>query len=313
MHARHEPDKQFVENLEWQIGGEIRRRSRAVVGAHPAWRLARAALLVVVSMAFGAAAMGASYQIEESWRRDLLLAGLEVRVELARQRAQLAAVELQRVQRQFEVGIVDEQTRSMTELQVADARAQVTMLELDLEEVRAGGREPRNDVAAPLVSGRDFVSERIEIEIDVINRRLGLALEELQRAQQRHDIGVETTSNVESLRSGMQRIQAQRGQLGDRLTFRRGFLDGEITAVEAELYVMRSEAERSSEALRSQIMAVATEVERMRSRVDTGTADANALLVLQLGLAEIEAELRLAQIEQQIIQRELDAQREPRR
>jgi len=310
MLDRHEPDKQFSDNLEWQIGSEARRRNRSATSVHPLWRLARVATVVVLSMTLGAAAMGASYQIEESWRKELLVTSLEVRLQLARQRIVLAAEEVARVQRQFDVGALGEETLASAQLQLADLESRVRMQELDYEEVSASGREPLNDISSPLVTGRDFVSERIELEVDLMDRHLELAMGELQRQTALSDVGFVSGASMQSAELAVEALQVQRRSLWDRLEHRESFLAGDITAVEAELQILGAEAENKAEILRYRVTAMATEVEDMRSRARVGVVGEATARLVELQLAEVEAELRLAELEIEIVRRELEARRQ---
>lgn len=313
MLDRHEPDEQFVDKLEWQIAGEVRRRNRATTQAHPMWRWARVAALVLISMSLGAAAVAATYQIEESWRRELLVAGLEVRIELARQRLTLAGQEVQRTERQVAAGALSEATLTRVRMDVANSRTHLQRMELDLEEVRISGREPRDDIAAPLVGGRDFVSERIQLQLEAMSRHRAAVIGEMRDAQRRADAGVTADTEVGMAQAQVRAIQAQRAELDGRLAYRQGFLDGDLTAVEAELYLLREEAESREEALRANLAPYVTGLDNIRARVAAGAETDSTLLQAQLQVAQMEAELRLAEQELEIIERELNARRQAQR
>ena len=310
MQDKHEPDEKFVDQLEWQLASEIRRRDRAEATTHPMWRLARVALLVIVSMSLGAAAVAATYQIDESWRRDLLVAGLEVRIEMLRQRMALASEEVDRTRQQVAAGTLSEATLTGAQLGVANARTQLERMELDLEEVRISGREPRNDIVAPLVGGRDFVSERIQLELQVVSRQLAAVIAEQREAQQRVEAGAASGSEVQMWEAEVRSIQAHRGELDGRLSYRGAFLDGGLSAVEAELYLLREEAERREEALRANLTRYVAELDETRARVAAGVESDSSLTLAQYNLSQMQAELRLAQQELQIIEGELRARRE---
>jgi hypothetical protein len=306
MLDRHEPDKQFVDNLEWQIGAEVRRRNRNTTPGHPLWRLARVAAVVLVSMALGAAAMGASYQIEESWRKELLVSKLEMRANLVGQRLQMLAGEMERLERQYEAGVISKETLGQSRLQLAEAEMQAKMTQLEMEEVMLSGREPNDEFSAPLVDGRDFVSERIRLQVELLNRHLQAAVEELQRAQERVEAGVTRRAEVDALQVAMREVMAQRDVQENRLTMREGILQGRISPLEAELVQLRADAEHRAEVLRLRLTGAATEVEDYRSRVAAGVADEGTLRQMELQLSEIEAQLQLAEREQQIVEGELD-------
>lgn len=310
MHAKHEPDKQFVENLEWQIGGEIRRRNRAAASAHPVWRLARAALLVVVSMAFGAAAMGASYQIEESWRRQLLETDLEVRLELARKRLELAGEEAAGVERRAAVGNAGGQEVRRTRMLLAELEAQQHLMELQFEEVRATGREPLGEVSSPVVRGRDFVTERLEVELALANQTLELARPDLERERIKLDIGTGDRLQFEAMRLSVSQYEQRVQSLNDRLAIRRGFLAGEMTGVEAELMVRIADTQAREAIARQRLGLMQLELAQVQERVRIGIDPPIAANQYELAVAEAEAELRLAQVELEVLRQELQRQRQ---
>ncbi len=312
MLDRHEPDKQFIENLEWPVAGEVRRRNRAAAPLPPLWQLARAAARVVVSMVFGAAAMGASYQIEESWRKELLTSSLEVRLNLALQRVEMSVEEYQRIQGQFEVGVIGEETLAMARLQLADAEAQARTLELELEEIRLTGREPVGEVSSPLVGERDFVSERIRLQMEGAARQLEVAASELQRMQERFEVGVIDRIGLTSVEAAVRQYEGQLTSHERQLEIRQAFLAGELTAVEAELWVLEAEAEERANSMMQQMEFANLEREYFERGVAVGTVDRLMLRQAEFRLAELEAEVRLAELELEILRREMESRRQRR-
>lgn len=310
MLDRHEPDKQFVDKLEWQIGGEVRRRNCAAASAHPLWKLARVAALVIVSMTLGAAAMGASYQIEESWRRELIEADLEVRLELARKRLELAAEEVAAVEQRVAVGVAGAEEQAQMRMFLTDTEARVRLLELQLEEVRATGREPVGEVSSPVVRGRDFVTERLEVELGVAEQMLELVQPEVDRALRRYEIGVDDRAQVEMMRLSLAEYEQRVESLRDRLAIRADFIAGRISAVEAELMVRLSDTEGRTELARRRFELVQQEVDQVRQRVDMGVEERRSLRAYELQLAEAEADLRLAEVELEVLRQELARHRE---
>jgi len=302
MLDRHDPDKQFVQNLEWQIAGEVRRRNRAAVPLSPMWQLA----------VFGAAAMGASYQIEESWRKELLTSSLEVRLNLALQRVEMSAEEYQRIEGQFDVGVIGEETLAMARLQLADAEAQAKTLELELEEIRITGRESVGEVSSPLVDGRDFVSERIRLQMEGAAQQLEVAASELQRMQQRYEVGVVDRIGLTDVEAAVRQYEGQLTSHQRRLEIRQTFLAGELTAVEAELRVLEAEAEERANSFRVQMDLADLQREYFESRAASGAFDQMALRQTEFRLAELEAEVRLAELEMEILRRELESRRQRR-
>ena len=62
---------------------------------------------------------------------------------------------------------------------------------LDLEETKASGEAPRDELYAPLVGGRDFVSERLEIDKKALEADIDLQRGRIERQlKARIDLGL---------------------------------------------------------------------------------------------------------------------------
>jgi hypothetical protein len=73
---------------------------------------------------------------------------------------------------------------------VNEAEAELRSIGLDLEEIRATGREPMHSLTAPLVSGRDFVAERWRVEMTAPIAALALEKTRAAAARGRVEIGI---------------------------------------------------------------------------------------------------------------------------
>ena len=120
-------------------------------------------------------------------------------LELARQRIQLAVEELARVEVRVGIGTAPPLAREQPRLFVAESEVQVRRMELELEEINLSGRESRDDVSAPLVSGRDFVSERLGLEMQIERQRLEMVVAELQAQARRVEVGTMTPFELNGL------------------------------------------------------------------------------------------------------------------
>jgi len=312
MPNKHEPDPQFVENLEWQIGSELRRRNRAGVTQRQSFRVMKIAALMLGSVVLGAAAMGASQQLGESWRRELLEARLEVQLQLAQQRVatQLQALGLTR--EQVELGLQTDNDLIYFELKIAQAETDARIVELELEELRQSGREPLGELSSPLVNGRDFVSERIEARMELARHHLMVVQSEQQRMQERADIGVVSEGDVAGQRIVTVEAEQQITTLQEQLEVRQSYLDSEITAVEAELRLLELEAQRQVVLADEQRQYFQQMLDQFQDAISAGSMHPAAEIQMRTQVAEMEAQLRLAQAELEIVQRELERRREER-
>jgi hypothetical protein len=307
MQSKHEPDPRFVEKLEWQLGTELRRQNRALAARSSPRRLLGMGALVLISVVFGAGAMAASQQMEESWRRELLEASLDVRLDLAMRRLDMQLEELDRVRERVETGLVDVRELSYFELQIAQAETDAKILELEREEIRLSGREPLGEVSSPLVNGRDFVSERIQARMALQQLHVDLMREELDRTIERYQLGLIDEMEVQAREMAVAEAELSLTALQERLEVRQEFVDSRISAVEAEILVLRAESERKAQLLQQQMDLVLVEMDRIQERVGEGVMDPINAAQAELHLAELEAEMQLAQIELEVLERELEA------
>jgi outer membrane protein TolC len=305
MPDKHEPDPRFVDNLEWQLKRELR-RNRASTATRQIYRVLKIAALMLGSVALGAAAMGASQQLQESWRRELLEARLEVRLQLAQQRfeTQRDAIELTRGR--VEQGVVSGRELMFVELQIAQAEADVTVIALELEEIRSTGREPLGELSSPLVDGRDFVSEKINARMQVARERLDVVQRSRERTRQQVDLGVVTERELRAQDLSMLEAEQHLEILDAQLEIRRSYLDSEISAVEAELKLLELEAQSQVILLEQRLEHVELDLGRLLAMIELGVVHQAEALQMTSHLEETEAELRLAQEELDIVRRELE-------
>jgi hypothetical protein len=304
MHDKHEPDPRFVESLEGQLARELRRKKR--VGSRPGVRAMKMGSLIAGSVILGAAAMGFSQQLSDSWRRELLEARLEVQLQLAQQRVQMQLEVLGLTREQVEQGVRNDRDLLYFELRIAEAEADARTGALELEELRQSGREPQGALSAPLVDGRDFVTEKIQVRMEVARHHLDLARGEEELARQRAEVGVVSEDEVQARNLIALQAETQLQSLVQQLELRRAYLDSEITAVEVELKLLEAEAQSQVEILRSQRDHFQNEFSRYEDAVGVGAVHPAAAAEMRTRVAEIEGQLRLAMAELEIVQRELE-------
>jgi len=314
MPHKHEPRDEFVDQLEWQIGREVRHRNR-LRGAGgwslgPRWKTAIAvAALVIVSMSAGAGAVMAAYQAQSNERRDLLIASYQKRAELAQQRQAIAEEQLRDVDRKVAVGMAATIDKADAYKKMNEARTEVATIQLDLEEIRITGREPVNELSSPLVGGRDFVSERLQIVLE----RLELLgeMEDRQRSelQKRVAVGTADPMDLTAARSHLLESKAGRENLRKKLELRKRFLKGEIDAVETVLRAQESEGEQRRQLAVAQIDLAQKEMENATVRVNVGTAPAIDLAKAKLRLQELQTDLAKAELDLALVRRQLDTRK----
>ncbi|MGD8276897.1 MAG: hypothetical protein PVH00_02675 [Gemmatimonadota bacterium] len=305
MTEKHEPDPRFVEGLAGELGRELRRQNRAFGRAGRGLRALKTTGLIMASVAVGAVAMGATQQIGDSWRKELVEARLEVQLRLAREVVQTQQESWGLVRSQVERGVRESGEIAYADYQIAEAEAQVRIAELELEESRLTGREPQDALSSPLVDGRDFVSDRIRARMEVARRHLELARQVGERARQRAAVGIVQESESEEQQLVAREAELELASLTRELELRRDWLGARISPVEAELRLLEAQAGNRVAALELRVRYLRGHLQRFQAAIGAGTMRPAVAVELQTQVAEAEAKLELAQAELRIVREEL--------
>jgi outer membrane protein TolC len=314
MSESHEPRKEFVQSLEWQLGREIRRRNRSPQGLRWTRRLraktrAVVAALMLASMGLGAVGVAAAYQAQGNQHRDVLASSYQQRTDLARRRVALAQEELSSIEKSVSMGLISDENLLAARLKLSESEEQLQLLQLQLEEVRTTGREPLNEISAPVVSGRDFVIERLRAELAGPLAMLQLQQARLKAAEKRVALGILDSSEVEAARARLAEAQAQVDLLGAKIQSREQFIRRKLDASQAELQVIESEAVQRKAALVSKVQLARRELERAAQRVQAGITPRIEEAEVKLKLQELEMELAKADLDLLAVRRSLEQRR----
>jgi hypothetical protein len=192
-----EPDPSFVDRLERQLASEWRHSAasrRGRIRTH-APKLAT----VVLSILAGYGASLAARHYLDSSDKELLLAEASAAVELAEARLGLAETQFAEVQKQVSAGQVDATSLAVSDLELSQIRRELERTRLDYQEIQASGNPVRNQLSAPLVTGRDFVSERLRLELAALHDRVRMTRATLQQAEREVATGVSDGRSVEHM------------------------------------------------------------------------------------------------------------------
>jgi hypothetical protein len=306
MSNRHEPRDAFVSDLEDRLRAELTRQR--VAAPAPRWipqsrrglALATAAV-VLISMAIGGGVVAAAYEAEQNELRDMLVGTYRQRLDLAAQRLDLAQKQLKEVEGRVATGIEVPAAARDARLKVTEAEAEQRVTQIDLDEVRATGREPMKIVSAPLVSGRDLVSDRWRLEMSVKAAALEAAKLDVEAAQTRFDVGLANADDVEA--AGVKRIDLESAlQLAQqKIAIRQTFVGGRITAAVADLRVLEAETEQRRAAAARRIDFSRRQLQIIRTRVEIGTVNPVDVAQAELRLLELELALKKAEYDLALI------------
>jgi outer membrane protein TolC len=311
----HEPTPEFAARLQAQIAAEIQRRNdRAAAPRWSTWTplqvLVAMALVIVVSMGVGGAVVAATYEAQNNQARNELLRPLEQRVELAEFKVGLTAKAEEAAKRRFDVGLTDAKPVLDAGVELARAQVELDIAKLDVEEVRLTSREPRNELSAPRVSGRDFVSERLRTQLSLSEKVLAVEQKLVADMQVRVEIGVMHPVDLEVARGRAQEVEVAMGTVRRKLDIRQQFLAGKMDAVETQLRVLEIEAEQKVKALAPKIELAKQEVTRVNERVQVGLAQAIDAARATLQRLELERELSQAELDLAVIRQRIAEHRD---
>ncbi len=308
----HEPREQFVDGLENRLRADLRRQSLASAARTWSWMpqsrwaasLALSAV-VVVSMALGGSVVAATYEARLGEQRDALLATFDQRFAIAQQRLALAKRQLQDLQQRVSVGIEPPETVLDMRFKVNEAEAELRSIGLDIEEIRATGREPVHSLSAPLVSGRDFVAERWRVEMTAPIAALALEKTRAAAARGRVDVGIAKPGEVDVAATRIAELEAAIEAFERKLTIRQTYLKGGLPARVAELQGLEAENQVRRAALTRRIESARRRVQDLQARIEVGTVNPIDLGEAKLRLQELQLEMTKADYDLLLIRKQL--------
>lgn len=303
MPKSFEPDSQFVDKLEWQLSSEFRRMSRLkpAVGkvAVPRWVVAFSLAAGVLLM--GVAAIKAADSIKGAWRKKIEIARLETDVKLKRAFLEFKRESASKAETQASVGLIRDDEYSAMKLATERSALDLERSLLDLDEVKASGETPRNELYAPAVDGHDFVSERLVIERKVLDLDLGLRRARDERLKQRVDLGLAPHDWLDESLASTAVQEAGIGDIEKRLDLRKQFIAGAMTAEEVEIQDRMTAAERDLRQAQSTVDSLKKRLESLQAKEAVGMISDTEVQQVQFGLDAAQAQLSLALLEKDVL------------
>jgi hypothetical protein len=213
----HRPTPEFRDYLEGELS-RVYRRNRT-------FRRYRGLAVVVASLAIGTSAGLASAQIRESAQRDSLLDAANADLALVAMRLELARAQVADVTAKVKVGALSSASAAAAQAELRRMEAMAMRATLNVAEIRATAQAPRDDLNAPLVNGRDFVTERLQLDLFTAQRGLTAAEETQAEVQRRVRVGAETELAVLDADLDLVRSRAALGVLAERRRLRKRFVE----------------------------------------------------------------------------------------
>lgn len=300
-----EPDHQFVEHLEWQLASELRRRSLL---KKPAARIAvprpvvGAAILAGILLA-GVAAIKAAELVQDSWRKKIEVAKAETEVRLQEARWQSQQGRTAQVEGRSALGLVPQGDLLVAKTSQDKAALDLERARLNLDEVRRSGTAPRDELYAPLVDGRDFVAERLQLERREAELGLQVLAARAKQLEEKQQLGLVSPGQSRTAERGVAARKTRIDEIGQCLDLRKRFLSGGISAVQVEVAGRLAAAKASLAAAQLKFEELKEREARAVTLRDLGMVSPAEAEDLRDGLDAAAAELKLAALEVDVLEK----------
>lgn len=299
MPQHHEPNPEFVAHLEWQLRTALQRQERF---STPVRRerggTMKLASVVLVSALMGAGGMAVKDEVQQSRAQEILLAQVETEIRLAELQVDAVGAQLHQIEARVEDQVEREDALLAARAAWTEATVHLERLRLDRDEIRVTGRAPDDALSAPLVDGRDFVRERLELELRVRDERLIPVQAQVARMARLRDAGIVPEQDVIQAQTGVRQATVDRDAIQERLDIRRRFVEGSVPGGEADAQAAMADAQRDLENQRLATEIVSLHLMELERRaadglVREGDVRQARLAVMQAQLAQELAELRI--------------------
>jgi hypothetical protein len=293
----HEPTPEFRAHLAWQVESALRRESRLaspVIHTHSR----RVAVLVVLALAAGGAAGVASGHVQDARQRNSLLQNVESEEQLVRTRLELARAEYDELRRRYEIGTAGRESLQAAEQQLRAMEAALERLRLVVQEIQLTSAVPRDDLTAPLAGGRDFVRDRLLLELQAAQRSLSAAEQRATDVRGRVEIGAASPGARTEAEAHLARMRAEMQLLHKKVQLRERFVRSEIGAEALAAELRRTELTLGIERAQREIVLSRERLERLRRQTEVGMA--GQLEVKRAELAVLEAEVELERMQREL-------------
>ena len=302
MKEAHRPDPEFVDSLEWELKSLMRRqtffRTTSIVMRAVRSQFGAAVALAAVSMFIGGAGTYAAIRTTGGQAAALYVARGETLLEMAQAQFEHVARQRTRAHALVQQGAMTEHQLRLLESQLLQAESAVEIRKLELAETLITGNEPNDALSAPLVDGRDFVTERMAARQPPLKRRRDLVLDQARRAQEMVDAGVPPVGELSGARMEVASVEQELTDLEQRIVLRASFLAGELSATDVDLQGMRVAAVAARETAARRAHDLIQQHKRFAAMSERG-------VVSQAELRAVESELRIAQAHVELADLEL--------
>jgi len=305
MNEDNTPDPEFVNRLEWNLASAMRRQGafNAASGTTRRFRfrLGTTLALAVASMCIGGVGTYAATRGVDSQTAALYVARGEALLEIARTRLQHFAERLAKTQTLVKQGAAPESQLRADEFHYVHAQCETEIRELELAETRLTGQEPNDALSAPLVAGRDFVTERLAARHRQMEMPLALKVEQLRRMERLADAGAVHASELKAAQMAVIGAEREVAGVERRIELRASFLADELSATDVELQDMLIAATAAREAAERHREIASEQYARLADLSGRGLVSSSELRAAEANVLTVQAQVDLAELEVRIL------------
>ena len=303
MNSIHRPDPEFVDNLERELRSTIRRQGR--FDNRPPARTSMVsklrgttALVALAAMCIGSAGTLAVTQQLHGQAADLLIAKSEAQLEFANARREVFLEKLHETESRATAGVLTLREVDSMRLEYAQVETDAEARACDVAEARITGREPDNSLSAPIVRGRDFVTERLVLQQDLLFKTVSMIDGQMSSRKLNPNEPAATVREPEAARKALSAVE-------DRLALRRDYLSGARTARQVELADMQSSVQSQQELAISRVHELQPKLDRIHTLVEEGMATRSEARPVEMEFRAARLALELAELDMQILESKL--------
>ena len=281
----HHPTPEFRDFLEGEITREFRQ--------HRSFARVRIAAVVLATIAAGTTAGLASAQIRQGVQRDSLMESAQSELALVAMRLELVRAMLAEVEVKFKSGIVGQTSLTNAESELRQMESLAMRRKLNVDEIRASSSQVRDDLNAPLVGTRDFVTERLQLDLFAAQQRLTSA--ERAQVEAERQLRVGAVGELAALDAGLDVIKARSalGALVERRKLRKEFVDQGTAGEQLNRRFQQAQVRFDAVVAQETMNVLRLRLEAVRKQHAVGVAQELDVLRAEIALKEQEAELQL--------------------
>jgi outer membrane protein TolC len=213
-------------------------------------------------------------------------------------RLDVVRAEVDLARKRVETGVAGRETLIAAQDQLRALEAMQQRYRLDMEEIQVTSAAPRNDLQAPLVAKRDFVRERLMLDIATAERALAAAEQQADRAKQRYEVGIATATERQQADTDLAGARARLQVLAATLDLRARVLKGEIKGDDIASAKRQLELESQLRLLQLQLELTQARLTEARRRAAVGTA--SDVDIKRQELQVLEQQLEMKRVQQQL-------------